>query len=171
MINKSCIFLDSPCEEEMTELLANFGVTSSDPSLPLDDLPIDGSPVTFSGASLTLTIPVFNEDVESGTLTKITIEETGVPNIESVTVIYTPKDDPSNNVTVVTDAAPGTIDIPTNPKVTKIYVIIETIEPNEDTNFEVGAEICFHNLGELQFFQHIYKFITLLGYASCKIPE
>ena len=132
----------------MPELAANFPV-SSDPSVPLENLPIGGLPVTFSGVSLEITIPVNNADFESGKFTSITIVEIGGSNIASVTVSYKPQAAPSTPVTVVTNAAPGTIDIPFNPRVVEITLIIYTVNPTDDTYFDVGAAICLEIRGKL----------------------
>ena len=136
----------------MSDLVDYFEVTSSDPSVSLEDLPIDGSPVTFTGDSLTITFPVTSADVESGRFITITIVEIGVPNIDGVTVIYTPIADPSNPVTVVTGGDPGKIYIPNYPEVSEITLTISTLLENVETKFETEAEICFKSRGELLFF-------------------
>ena len=133
----------------MSDLVDYFEVTSSDPSVSLEDLPIDGSPVTFTGDSLTITFSVTNADVDSAIFTSITIVQIGVPNIDKVTVTYTLEDDPANPVTVVSDADPGTIDVPSRPTVTQVTLVITTLITSDETNFEAGIKLCFKNRGKL----------------------
>ena len=161
---------DTPCEDEMTELVSYAGITSSDPSVTLTDLPIGSLPATFKGTDVTITFPVSNADIESGIFDKATIVDSGVPNIQSVTVSYTPKNDPTTTITVVTNSPAGSIEIPNNPDVIEVVITITAVDPTKDTSFEIGLLLCLHYRGELHLFLSKQLQCMLVCFTILVIP-